>query len=113
MSEFLQGLVVFVIFIVVMIAFSIGGNALGLWNLQFWGVKYENAHREIFEQTKSFRDGSARDLDNLRLQYLQAKTSEEKAALRDVMRHRAVSIDPALISPEVKTIINGEYNEAK
>lgn len=73
---------------------------------KFWAPKFEDAKREVFENTKSFRDGSARDLDNLRLEYLRAKTPEEKAALKDVMRHRALGVPAAQISPETRAILN-------
>jgi len=72
------------------------------------GPKYQNAHREIFENTKSFRDGSSRDLDNLRLSYLRAATPEEKAAIKDIMRHRALGVPKEQISSKVLTIIYGE-----
>lgn len=75
-------------------------------SLVFWGPKYENAHREIFENTKSFRDGSSRDLDNLRVAYVQAKTPEEKAVILDTLRHRSLGIPSEQISPAINQLIN-------
>ena len=92
--------------IVTFIALIFGLQALDYGSLIFWGTKYENAHREIFEQTKSFRDGSARDLDNLRIAYLQAKSSEEKSIIKDTIRHRADGVPADQLSPAIQQIIN-------
>lgn len=82
-------------------------TAYNYGSLIFWGTKFQNADRQIFENTKSFRDGSARDLDNLRLSYLTAKTPEEKSAIKDTMRHRALGVPREQISPEINSIIYG------
>ncbi len=81
-------------------------QSLDFASLVFWGPKYENAHRQIFENTKSFRDGSSRDLDNLRIAYIQAKTPEEKSIILDTLRHRALGIPSEQISPAVNQLIN-------
>ena len=72
----------------------------------FWEPKFEDARRQVFENTKSFRDGSSRDLDNLRVAYMQAKTPEEKAVIKDTIRHRVFGIPPEQVSPSIQQIIN-------
>ena len=74
---------------------------------KFWAPQYENARRHVFENTKSFLDGSRRDLDNMSVAYHAADSPAEKEAIRDVMLHRSKGIPPEQISPEVQSIING------
>lgn len=81
-------------------------QTLGFESFKFWAPKYEDAHRQVFENTKSFRDGSARDLDNLRVAYSQAKTPEEKSIILDTIRHRALSVPSDQLSPAVNQLIN-------
>ena len=85
-----------------------GLQAADYGSLLFWKPKYENANRQIFENTKSFRDGSSRDLDNLRLQYLEAQDENTKAVIKDTMRQRALGVPREQISPAVNQIIYGD-----
>ncbi len=85
-----------------------GLQAADYGSLLFWKPKYENANRQIFENTKSFRDGSSRDLDNLRLQYLEETDLNTKAIIKDTMRHRALGVPREQLSPEILTIIYGD-----
>ncbi len=104
MKEFF-GIIGIILFVLLL---GFGLTAFDYGSLKFWGPKYENAHREIFENTKSFRDGSIRDLDNLRLAYLQAQDPDAKAAIKDTMRQRALGVPREQISPAVNQIIYGD-----
>jgi hypothetical protein len=48
----------------------------------------EQLRRDVYEESKSYRDGTIRDLDNLRLEWLKAE-GVHKAALAETARHRA------------------------
>ena len=50
----------------------------------------ESLRREVYEQSKSYIDGTIRDIDNLRLQWLGAATEVQKNALASVARQRSV-----------------------
>ncbi len=63
-------------------------KGIGLVSYQFWGVKYENAHREIFEESKSFNHGMIRDLENLCLEYNRLESRTHKDALGATIQHR-------------------------
>jgi len=66
----------------------------------------ESARRDVYENTKSYRDGTKRDLEELYLSYVQAKTPEDKAAILSVMQHRAESAPPDVIPPAVQALLN-------
>ena len=50
----------------------------------FWNPKEEQVRREVFEQTKSYKQGMIQDLRNMQFEYVQAKP-EHKSALRSII----------------------------
>lgn len=81
-------------------------QAFGLFSLKFWGVKYENARREVFEETKSYKHGTIRDLQNLMLEYQAAESEAHKSALRSVILHRSAAFDPNELTPELRQFLS-------
>lgn len=64
-------------------------NAWGLFNLDFWGTKYRNAHYHIFKNSQSYQQGMIQDLQNMRMKYYDSSTTdEEKEAIRDTVLQR-------------------------
>ncbi len=49
----------------------------------------ESLRRDVYEESKSYIDGTIRDLDNLRLQWLGADNDVQKGALASVATQRA------------------------
>jgi hypothetical protein len=88
-----------IITLVVIFLLTQMGNMLGLWNIKFWGTKYEDARRDVFENTKSFRDGSNRDLMELCIQYKTAQDESAKMIIASTINQRRLSVpDDALTS---------------
>lgn len=81
------------------------GNAMRLWNINFWGVKFQNAEQNVFEQTKSYNHGMIRDLQNMCLALEEAETDTHKSAIRTTMRHRMAAFNGQLPS-HVQNCIN-------
>lgn len=71
---------------------TFGLPALGLFNINFWGVKYEDAKRNVFEQSKSYNHGMQRDIQNLINSYDLADENQ-KNALKATIRHRLAAFD--------------------
>lgn len=68
-------------------------NGLGLFNLKFWGVKYQDARTEIFESTKAYKHGNIREIERMCLDLNKVKSPAHKNALRATIRHRLSSFD--------------------
>lgn len=85
------------------------GTAHELIFTSFFGPKFEDVRRTNFERSKSFRDGSVQELQNMRFEYVKA-APEHKKALADIIRHRAIEIPidamPADLSAFVNTLSN-------
>jgi len=58
----------------------------------YFGPKYEQTRRTIFEQSKAYNQGMVQELQNMQFQYVQANT-EHKDALADLILHRAADFD--------------------
>ena len=76
----------------------------------FFAPKFENVRRQTFEQSKSFRDGSIQELQNMQFEYIKADPAHKKA-LADVIRHRATEIPADALPQDLYNFIQGlKYN---
>lgn len=73
--------------LVLVLALAFGLRAFGLVSFQFFGPQEEAARREVFEESKAFRDGMVTELRNMQFQYVQA-SPEHKAGLRSIALQR-------------------------
>ena len=58
----------------------------GLQWERFFAPRYEAVRREVFTNTRSFNEAKLQDLVRYRLQYQQAKTRDDKAAIAAAVR---------------------------
>jgi hypothetical protein len=72
----------------------------------FFAPKYENVRRNTFEQSKSFRDGSLQELENMRFEYIKA-SPEHKVALKDIIIHRATEVPEDALPQDLYNFIQG------
>jgi hypothetical protein len=79
----------------------------GIADTKYLGTIDQNAQREVYENTKAYRDGVRRDFDELRLGYMNAKTPEDKATVLSIVRHRAEGVPPELVPDDIKKMLGG------
>ena len=72
----------------------------------FFAPKFENVRRNTFEQSKSFRDGSIQELENMRFEYVKA-SPEHKVALKDIIIHRATEVPEDALPQDLYNFIQG------
>lgn len=74
---------------------------------KFFAPKYEQARRETFEESKSYRQGAIQELQNMQFQYEQADDSH-KAALASIILRRAADFQdlPADLQIFIKQLKN-------
>lgn len=102
------------IFLGVVIFLSALGFALTSWdlfNLSFWGPKYENAKRGVYEQTKSYRDGSRRDFENLYVEYMAQPDPASKSAVLSVAKERADGVNPEIVPQNLKDLLCNQLKD--
>ena len=67
--------------------------------------KYEQARRETFEQSKAYNQGMIQELQNMQFEYIKAD-SEHKAALADIILHRAADYPEDKMPNDLRQFIN-------
>lgn len=67
--------------------------------------KYEEARREVFEESKAYNQGMVQELQNMQFQYEQAD-EEHKAALASIILHRAADYPEDKLPEDLREFIN-------
>lgn len=81
MKNFFIGVGIFIGIVVILFILELTG--LGFF--KFFRPKYENARREIFEETQSYVQGKIQQLAKLYVEYNDAETLEDKDAIKQVV----------------------------
>ena len=76
-------------------------NEFEIFGIKFWGVRKENARREVFEQTQSYVESKRVDLAKYHHEWVIAKTPEDKTAIEAVVRQTFANFDPEQIKDPV------------
>jgi len=85
MGGFVLALTIVVI-IILLLVISFIGQAVNLWNLKFWGPKFEDAKRDVWEQTNSRINGAIQQIADSRLEYIRSEDPIEKEAICSTLR---------------------------
>lgn len=76
-------------------------NEFEIFGIKFWGVRRENAKREVFEQTQSYVDGKRQDLVKYHHEWMSAD-STNKLAIESTVRISFADFDESKIQePEM------------
>lgn len=65
----------------------------------------EAVRREVFEQTKSYRQGTAQELQNMQFEYVQADPAH-RGALRSIILQRTADIDQGQLPPDLRAFVS-------
>jgi len=83
MKEYAQ---IFIIGVAI-VATGVGITEFGYRMRQHYGPLNEEVRRDTFEQSRAFNEGTQRDIENLRLEWMKA-TPEQKIGIRAIALHR-------------------------
>lgn len=84
------GGIALVLVVVFGISWAFEGNDFFIYKV--FAPKRAAVERQVFEETKSYNDGMAQELQNMQRQYLTA-TPEQKQALGSIIAHRTANYD--------------------
>ena len=101
----MKSILVFLAVLVALPSMYFGLGYLGLFGINFWGVKYQDARTNVFQETKAYRHGTIRDIENLCIEIEKAETTTHKNALRATLNHRIAAFDYNLLPSHVKKCI--------
>lgn len=100
-SAILGGVLVVTAIAYFLIALFLGGN---LALTKIFSPAQEQVRREVFEQSKAYRQGSIQELRSMQFDYLQADDAH-KIGLASVIRHRAADIPQEVLPPDLSMFI--------
>lgn len=75
-------------------ALLFAGSALGLFQLKFWGPRYESARRQVWEETPSFVHGKRQYLSRLHHEWQMSESPTHRDAICATARHEASTLKP-------------------
>ena len=101
----MKGVLIWAGAIIAFIAFAFVIELGGIsWN-KFFGVKREDARREIFEGTKSYNEAKEQDLIRYRMQYMRAETKADKEVIASSVRMMFADYDASKLEPELQAFL--------
>ncbi len=77
----------------------VAGNGLAI--SRYVMPRYEQVRRATFEESQTYVEGQRRDIANLRMEWLAAKTPEQKDDIRAVALDRIAGLPEAALSPDI------------
>jgi len=78
---------------------------MGLTSYKFFAPKYEEARREVFENTQSYVEGKRQELVKYRLEHMTTEDEAEKNALKMTILSSTANLDKSLLSYELQTFL--------
>ena len=79
--------------IVAVVALVFGLNYAGYRSDAFFAPRYESLRRDTMIQSRAYSEASTRELYRLKLQYLQAKSDDERSTIRAFALHESAAFD--------------------
>ncbi len=99
MSTFKAALIT-VLVLAGLFALTFLANEFEIFGTRFWGVRKENARREVFEQTQSYVEGKRQELVKLHHEWVMADSSD-KMVIEFTIRQSFANFDDSKITDDV------------
>jgi len=81
-----------VAFVALVVAITMGGSALGLWQMQVFGARTENARNNIYKHSTAHVEGTVRTIRRYQVEYLQATDEPSKKAIASMVVREADNV---------------------
>lgn len=99
-----------IIAIAVVIGIGFGINYLNLLSYSFFAPKYEDARRNVFENTQSFVDWKNQEIDKYYMEFSRSDSDKEKKAISSVLIHSLAWVDEEKLGYTEKLYLNEMKN---
>lgn len=78
--------------VVGIVAITMGGSALGFWQMEIFGARTENVRNNIYKHSTAHVEGTVRELRRYKIEYLQAINDDSKHAIATMIIREADNI---------------------
>lgn len=99
------GIAVFVLLIIVLLGMGWACTGNDFFLYKFFAPRQEAVRRQVFEQTKSYRQGMIQELQDMQFEYIKA-SPEHKDALASLILHRAADFDEDRLPSDLRSFIS-------
>ena len=100
MSDITKSILWVIGVIVILIGLTFAANEFEIFGTRFWGVRQENARRDVYEQSNSFVGGKRQELIKYHHEWVNAKDETDKKAIEFTIRNSFADFDPELIKDD-------------
>lgn len=104
MKEFFAWTIAIVFALVIILLIGFGLNAAAFGSLSFWGPKYADLHRSIYENTAPYVEGMAQNLRREREEYTLASPAD-KVALRTQITLEYAAMNTDHLPPDLQAFL--------
>lgn len=91
--------------IIAFVALVFGGNYLAYQNDAFFMPKRESLRRDVMLNSRAYNEGMNIRLSSLHLQYTQAKTDDERDAIKGLVRVEVGAVDRSLLPLDIQAFL--------
>lgn len=91
-----------ILFFLFLVGWVVQGNEFFMY--KFFAPKQEAVRRQVFEETKSYRQGMIQELQNMQMEYAKA-TPSQRDAIASIILHRAADFPEADMPSDLRTFI--------
>lgn len=88
-----------------LLAVIFGLNLFGLAQYQFFAPRLEAVRRDTMIQSRAYGEGATRELYRLKLQYLQAKSDDERATIKAFALHESAAFDRTRLPLDLQSFL--------
>ena len=100
-----------ILVIIGLFAFTFLANEFEIFGIRFWGVRAENARREVFEQTQSYVEGKRQELTKYRLEYQREKDPIAKEAIRQTIIQSMANFNESKLPTDLQSFLEQLKNQ--
>ncbi len=90
---------------VFVLSWAVMGNDFFLY--KYFAPKQEAVRRQVFETSRAFNQGMVQELQNMQFEYVKATDPAAKAALADIILHRAsgYNLDDPIVPADLRSFV--------
>lgn len=92
--------------LVLFAALVFGLQLAGFESFAFWAPKYEAVRRDQMIQSRAYSEAATREMYRLKLQYLQAKSDDERSTIRAFALHESTAFDRDRLPLDLQAFIS-------
>ncbi len=106
MTDIVKGIAVVLAVLAAIIGLTMGGSALGLWQLQVFGARTENVRNDIYKHSTAHVEGTVRTIRRYQIEYAQASDDASKKAIASMIVREADNVSDDELPSDLERFVS-------